>query len=281
MIERGIQQVPHAAARGQKRNPTVPHLAWTKQIPAGEWAIYDRAISALRATGRPFMLAGAFSLATYTGRWRNTKDIDFYVLPEDREPLIQALTRAGFADYYETLPYVRHWIFRAHQGDCIVDIIWAMANQRAQVDEQWFERAAQVSVHGENLLVVPAEELLWCKLYVLQKDRCDWPDIFNLIHAVNDHMDWNHLVDRLGDDLPLLIGLLNVHCWLCPGADLKLPQQLRAVLPGCAQANGHVENQCHIDWLDTRPWFQRAEATRPGSPSDTESQRNSAAQKED
>jgi hypothetical protein len=177
------------------------------------------------------------------------------VLPGDRQPLIGALTKAGFADYYDKLPYVRHWIYRAWKGDCIVDIIWAMANQRAQVDEQWLERAPQMTVHGETLDVVPAEELLWCKLYVLQKDRCDWPDVFNLIHATSTTLDWQHLINRLGDDLPLLIGLLNVYCWLCPGGQLQLPQAVLARLPDCATVNGAIENQCHIDWLDTRPWF--------------------------
>ncbi len=280
MIERGIQQTSKAANRTRTHRPPAPHLAWTKQIPDTEWAIYERAVSAIRKTKKPFMLAGAFSLATYTGRWRNTKDIDFYVLPEDRDPIIKALTEAGFADFYEKLPYVRHWIYRSFRDDCIVDIIWAMANQRAQVDEEWFEHATEVSVHNEKLLVVPAEELLWCKLYVLQKDRCDWPDIFNLIRAIDGNMDWDHLTDRLGDDLPLLIGLLNVYCWLCPGGNLKLPQRLRAVLPNCAQANGHAEDRCHIDWLDSRPWFHRAEATKPGSPTDTETEQPVAARKE-
>ena len=69
--------------------------AWTAGIPDGEWAVYDSAIKALRATGRPFMLGGAFGLATYTGRWRNTKDLDLYVLPQDREILAEALAPAS------------------------------------------------------------------------------------------------------------------------------------------------------------------------------------------
>ena len=135
--------------RTQRRR--VPHTEWTEKIPDEEWAIYDSAIEVLRSTGKPFMLAGAFSLATYTGLWRNTKDLDFYVLPQDREPLIAALTSAGFIDYYEKLPYVRHWIYRAWKNDCIVDIIWAMANQRAQVDEEWFEYAPSIDVRGHTV----------------------------------------------------------------------------------------------------------------------------------
>src|SRR5436190_23322201 len=124
MIERAVQKSEvNISSRGRTKR-SAPHQEWAIHIPDSEWAIYERAISALRTTGRPFMLAGAFSLASYTGRWRNTKDIDFYVLPRDREPMIEALTAAGFADYYDKLPYVRHWIYRAYKDDCIVDIIW-------------------------------------------------------------------------------------------------------------------------------------------------------------
>lgn len=253
MTEQAIQQKQGATARIHNKRPA-PHTAWVEHIPDNEWTIYERAIKAFRPLNRPFMLAGAFSLATYTGRWRNTKDLDFYILPGDRQVFIDALTREGFTDYYDKLPYVRHWIYRAWKDDCIVDIIWAHANQRAQVDEQWFERAPEINVRGETLAVAPAEELLWCKLYVLQKDRCDWGDVINLIHALDGKMDWEHLAERLGEDLPLLIGLLNVYCWLCPGTELHLPPRMRAMLPHCEASSGR-ENQRHIDLLDTRPWF--------------------------
>jgi hypothetical protein len=244
----------------RSRHRTVRHTAWTEQIPDEEWAIYQSAIEVLRSTGKRFMLAGAFSLACYTGRWRNTKDLDFYVLPQDRGPIIDALTKAGFVDYYDRLPYVRHWIYRAWKNDCIVDIIWAMANQRAQVDEEWFDYAPEICVRGEKLKVVPAEELLWCKLYVMQKDRCDWPDVISLIHSVGDDMDWEHLLSRLGDDRPLLAGLLHIYCWLCPGMKLSLPPALGGNLPGCETDGPHVD-QCRIDFLDTRPWFIAAKNT--------------------
>ena len=254
MIERGIEEPQKTSRRGEQQRQVL-HQAWAEQIPDEEWAIYEHAIGAIREVGRPFMLGGAFSLAAYTGRWRNTKDIDFYVLPDDRQPLIDALTQAGFVDYYDQLPYVRHWIYRAWKDDCIVDIIWAMANQRAQVDPAWLERAPEITVHGETLAVVPAEELLWCKLYVLQKDRCDWPDVMNLIHATHATLDWNHLLQRLGDDWPLLAGLLSVYRWLCPGDDLELPPALREALPGRARPGGALADACRINWLDTRPWF--------------------------
>jgi hypothetical protein len=112
-------------------------------------------------------------------------------------------------DYFDTKPYDRNWIYRAHDGDVIVDSIWAMANKRAQVDRGWLERGPEIEMFGQNFRVVPPEELIWSKLYVLQRDRCDWPDILNLISATGSYLDWNHLLGRVEHDLPLIRGLLS------------------------------------------------------------------------
>src|SRR6185369_911486 len=141
---------------------------WATTISEEEWQTYASAIRAVRQSGIPFMLGGGFALAVFTGRWRDTKDIDFYVRPADRSKAVAALTQAGFADYFSRLSYDRKWIHRNVKSDVIVDIIWSMANQRAQVDDAWFERAIEVSLRNEKLLVVPKEEFMWCKLYIMQ-----------------------------------------------------------------------------------------------------------------
>src|SRR5512142_3110926 len=107
---------------------THPLTRWSGLIPEAEWSVYREVIEGIRREGIPFAVGGAFSLATYTGFWRNTKDLDIYVLPEDRERTIALLTRLGMRDYFETVPYDRWWIYRATRDDTIVDVIWAMAN---------------------------------------------------------------------------------------------------------------------------------------------------------
>src|SRR5262245_35937441 len=57
---------------------------WADSIPKTEWRTYKRAIQAVREAHIPFLLGGGFALATFTGRWRDTKDIDFYVKPSAR-----------------------------------------------------------------------------------------------------------------------------------------------------------------------------------------------------
>jgi hypothetical protein len=226
-------------------------------LPDRQWEIYREAIREARRRGIRFALGGAFALGIYTGRWRNTKDLDLYVLPENRHAMIAALDAAGLEDYYDVLPYDRSWIYRGHRGEIIVDAIWAMANQRAQVDMSWFERARQSALRGEALDVIPPEELLWQKLYIIQRERCDWPDVLNVIYAMGACLDWSWLLDRLGADRPVLAAALSLFGWLCPGRARGLPawlwERLGTALPeACA---GPTIDTARVALLDTRPWF--------------------------
>lgn len=163
--EGGRRQLPSRPSKGKppvslplRQWPLEAH--WAAAIPEEEWEIYCAAIQAVRGAGIRFMLGGGLALAAFTGRWRDTKDIDFYILPQDREPAVAALSQAGFVDYYDRLRYDRKWIYRSVRSDVLVDIIWSMANQRAQVDEAWFERAGSISMRGEKLQVIPPEEFI-------------------------------------------------------------------------------------------------------------------------
>jgi hypothetical protein len=247
---------PHDRKSGGNLNNLPAPIQWPDIIPAGQWANYRSAIEAVRNTGLPFLLGGGFGLAVYTGRWRNTKDIDFYIHPRDREAMIAALSNIGFVDYFEQRPYDPGWIYRSFREGIIVDIIWSMANRRAEVDENWFERAETVVIRDETIQVVSAEDLVWCKSYILQRDHCDWPDIFNLFFAVGTQLDWNYLLERLGDDVPLLRAALTVFGWLCPERANELPARVRRLLE--LPKREKVNLDCRLDrlrMLDSRAWF--------------------------
>jgi len=237
-----------------KRGPRL-QFEWAETISSDQWEVYRTAIHTMREAGIPFLLGGGFALAIYTGRWRNTKDIDFYIRKHDRQKAVATLTKAGFADYFSKLHYDRKWIYRSTRSGVIVDIIWAMANQRAETDELWFQNATPAAVRGESLHVVPMEEFLWCKVYILQRDHCDWTDVFNLLYAAGEQIDWNHLLGRLGGDDLLLKGLLSVYDWLCPRRAAKLPIWLRKRLKlGPPQVPGRTKWN-RIRLLDSRGWF--------------------------
>jgi hypothetical protein len=216
----------------------------------------DRGANAERI---PFALGGGLAFSHYAERWRNTKDIDLYVMPGYRDRMIRVVEETGLKDYYDLLPYDRQWIFRSHNGEgVIVDIMWQMANYRAQVDERWLTRGPLVQVHGVELRVLPVEELLWAKLYILQRDRCDWGDLLNLLFTRGATMDWDHLLAAVGEDRRVLAALLEVFTWACPERARRFPgelwRRLRIEPPRGGQGAGDVDRN-HIRMLDSRDWF--------------------------
>jgi hypothetical protein len=222
-----------------------------------QWSVYRRVIADAKAAGLDFAVGGGMAMGVYTGMWRDTKDIDLYVIPKNRERLQSVLTAAGLADYYDQLPYDRGWIYRSFQGKVIVDIIWSMANYKAEVDERWIHGGPEVEVRGERFRIVPAEEMIWAKLYVMQRDRCDWPDVLNLVHAQAQNLEWEHLLDRLGSDAPVLYANLAIFRWLCPDAAGSLPSWLLEQIRTVECPGAPPDLTCRrAELLDRRPWFR-------------------------
>jgi hypothetical protein len=224
--------------------------------PQELWPLYSCVIREARARGISFAVGGGHAVAAYTQYRKPTKDIDLYILPADRDAMIDVLTSCGLEDYYAVLPYDRKWIYRSYRNDVIIDIMWAMPNQRTEVDLDWLVRGPEVDVNGARVRVLPAEELIWAKLYVLQRDRSDWPDILNLIYATGPALDWDHLLARVGEDAPLLFAVLSVFRWLSPERAQELPSWL---WPRLCEDQGAARSP---DLLDTRPWFLPTLASR-------------------
>lgn len=228
---------------------------WGVRIPDDEWSVYRRVIDEIREAGIEFALGGAFALATYSGYWRNTKDLDLYIMPEDRDRMVAAMTRAGLSDYFDELPYDRVWIYRGHEDATIVDAIWAMANSRTQVDRRWVFGGPSITIRGERMRVVPVEEMIWGKLYIVQRPRCDWPDIINMIYGAGTELDWEHLITRLGPDAPLLAGVLSTFSWLCPGRAAALPIWIWDRLGMSLPVDGPDYIPERVTYVESRPWF--------------------------
>jgi hypothetical protein len=247
-VEHEIEQLPH-------------------RLPAERWGLYWRVMKEALQRNISFAIGGGHAAMAYAGTWRDSKDVDLYVKPADRDRMIALLNDLGLEDYYNQKPYDRAWIFRACSTDTIVDVMWAMANQRAQVDDLWLS-GPEVQIEGERIRVLPPEEMLWSKLYVLQNDRCDWPDALNVLNSTGATLNWRHMLDRLADDAPLLGALLVIFRWLCPAKARELPAWLwQTVGLGPEQSRGDPE-QCaqRARLLDSRPWFAPTLNSSTGDP---------------
>jgi hypothetical protein len=243
-------------AQSTLHNRTHQVTQWAEFIPETQWSVYGEVLDTAAARGIPVSIGGAFAVATYTGHWRNTKDLDLYVLPEHRDRMIEVLSGLGLKDYFAKLPYDRWWIYRAFAGETIVDVIWAMANHRAQIDHLWMS-GPEINVRGRRVKVLPAEALLWDKLYIMQRDRCDWPDLLNLLYSTGLEIDWEYLLERMGDDAPLMAGALLVFGWVSPGRAQQLPgwvwERLGIAPPSETAADAIDKRRASL--LDTRPWY--------------------------
>ena len=230
--------------------------SWPQRFPPEQWSVYREVIREAHHRNLRFAVGGGLAAMTYAGQWRNTKDIDLYVLPRDRGQMIALVTDLGLDDFYETQPYDRQWIYRSYKNDTIVDIMWAMANQRAQEDEAWLN-GPEVEAGDERFRLLPAEEELWSKLYVMQHDRCDWPDAANLLYGVGPQLDWHHLIGRVAEDRSLLAGLLCLFAWLYPGRANELPawiwRELQLSTPVANDGLDLARERARL--LDSRPWF--------------------------
>lgn len=230
---------------------------WGSLIPEDQWNVFVIGMDALERAGSRVLVGGAMALATYTGHWRTTKDVDVIVHATERERAISALRQAGFDDYFEREGYDRSWIFRGFKDGVIFDVIWGLPNHRVEIDTAWFDRARPLQLRGRRYLTVPPEELVRVKLYVLQRTRCDWVDVLNILASAVNEIDWLWLVERMGRDLPLLHGILAVFNWMCAGRAMELPDWLRRrfALPAIAAEDIAAMEERRTRLLDSRPWF--------------------------
>lgn len=233
---------------------------WSQLVPDEAWAAYREVLSRAQQLGIPFGLGGGFAYSYYVKRWRDTKDIDLYILPETRDTMVDVLGQAGFYDYYVKLAYDRRWIYRGYRDGLITDLIWAMANQRTQVDLEWLTRGPRIQIRDITLNVIPVEELIWSKLYVLQRDRSDWPDVLAILYVQGEHLDWDRLLGRLDDDARLLGGVLNVLAWMCPDQTARMPawvlDRVGVRLP--TESCDCIRERRRVELLDSRDWFAPA-----------------------
>lgn len=226
-------------------------------IPEEIWQPNKDVIGAFNCRGIPFAAGGGLAFSNYSCRLRATKDVDFYVTPDNKDRAIHALIESGYEDYFDRKGYDRSWIYRGCQNEIIVDIIWTAPNHRMQVDDIWIHGGPTVEVRGTEVPLLPAEEFLWSKLYVMQRDRCDWPDIMNVFYARGELLDWDRFITRLGPDIPLLGGVLSAYRWLAPERAAKIPSWVWEKV-GLSRNWPETTSEWSADrvhLLDTRDWF--------------------------
>jgi hypothetical protein len=189
-------------------------------------AFYRAALKSLQAGGVPFLVGGAYALEVHTGIVRRTKDFDIFVLKQDVTRTLNVLRDAG----YQTELTFPHWIAKAFAGEDYLDIIFSSGNGLCPVDQGWFDHAATSRVLGIDLGICPAEETIWQKAFILERDRCDVADVAHLIRHCGERLDWQRLLQRFDRRWRVLLAHLVLFDFIYPSHRTAIPAAVRKEL---------------------------------------------------
>ncbi|MGZ8711516.1 MAG: hypothetical protein ACXW28_14945 [Thermoanaerobaculia bacterium] len=181
---------------------------------------YVRSMQLLKEANVPFLVGGAYALARYTGIERHTKDFDLFLKKDDFERATKALADAG----YETELTYPHWIGKAYQGEDFVDLIFGAGNGVATVDDLWFEFAVPETVLGLKVGLIPAEEMIWSKGLIMERERFDGADVAHMIKNVGLDLDWKRLIGRYSTHWRGLYAHLVLYGFVYPSRRSNVPR---------------------------------------------------------
>jgi hypothetical protein len=189
---------------------------------------YRRVMTSLQEARVPLLVGGAYAFARYTGIVRHTKDFDVFVHPRDFDPTLEELRRIGCA---VERPFP-HWLGKGYCGDDFVDVIFSSGNGIARVDDLWFEHALDEEVLGIPARLCPAEEMIWSKAFILERERYDGADVAHVLRARAEELDWERLLRRFGSHWPVLLSHLILFGYVYPGEADRIPARVVDELSG-------------------------------------------------
>lgn len=195
-----------------------PHETATTLDPRAA-AFYRRVLQTLQAAGLPALVGGAYAFAIYTGIERHTKDLDVFVRRADYDRVAQVLAAAGYATQL-TFP---HWLGKAYAGPLFVDLIFDSSNGLTPVDQEWFENAVDAQLLGIPARILGVGEMIWSKLFVMERERYDGADVAHLLRVGANTLDWPKLLHRVGSQWRVLLSHIVLFGFIYPGERAQIP----------------------------------------------------------
>jgi hypothetical protein len=190
-------------------------------IPDEETRVfYRQAIDILDEAGIPFLVGGAYAFSQYTGIARHTKDFDLFLKRESIEPAMAIFEARGFK------PEMRfdHWLAKVYgPGELFVDLIFSSGNGIAEVDDLWFEFAAPARVFDRDVKLCPAEEMIWSKAFIQERERFDGADVAHIFKSRAERMDWPRLIARFSQNWRVLYSHLVLFGYIYPDNRSLIP----------------------------------------------------------
>jgi hypothetical protein len=183
---------------------------------------YTDALGLLETTGVRFLIGGAFAHSRYTGRDRETKDLDVMLQREDVGRVLDTFSDAG---YHVDLPFP-HWLGKVRRDNQYIDVVFSSGNGIVRVDDRWFDHAVAAEVMGIPVSLCPAEELLWSSAFVQERERYDGAAVLHLFHAQGANLDWTRLLERFDENWPVLLSYVILFQFAYPDRRTDIPDEV-------------------------------------------------------
>jgi hypothetical protein len=200
---------------------------------------YALALRGLNQGKAPYLVGGTYAFACYTQISRPTKDLDLFVMREDRDRVLEMLRALGWA----TQVAFPHWLSKAQRGSISIDVIHGAGNGIAMVDAEWFDHARASRVFGEPTRLAPPEEMIWSKAFVMEKYRYDGADVAHLLLRQGPTLDWKRLLRRFGRHWRVLFAHLVLFEFIYPGRRVVPPDLFAALARRAAHEGGVREGE--------------------------------------
>jgi hypothetical protein len=165
---------------------------------------YKTALQLLEECGARYLLGGAFAIFHHTSIYRDTKDLDVFCPISEYPKILKYFASKG---YRTELTDIR-WLAKVFNGEYYLDIIFDTVNNICRVDDEWFEHADQADFLGFNIKILSPEDLVWCKIYVQNRERFDGADINHLLLKRGKDLDWKRLAAKMDRHWHLLLSQL-------------------------------------------------------------------------
>jgi hypothetical protein len=192
-----------------------------KSGPKGR-SFFATALKQFVESGLPFLVGGGYAMKRHTGLARPARDLDLLVLPGDVD---RVLRHFAALDYQVELTFP-HWLGKIYMGKPYVDIIFSSGNGLVTVDQQWFQHAVDGTVLGQSVRISPAEELIWSKAFVMERERYDGADVNHLILARGRELDWDRLLRRFQPHPLVLLSHLTLFLFVYPAQSKLIPSHV-------------------------------------------------------
>ena len=86
------------------------------------------------------------------------------------------------------------WLLKAYHGDTLVDLIFRPSG--GPIGDEHFERAAEIDVMAQPILVASLDDVMSTKLLSLTEQEPDFSSVLELARSLREQIDWDAVRER-------------------------------------------------------------------------------------